>query len=606
MKVLDPTRFLPLVAVSSALLVPAAAHADGAVVHQGSVLRYDSDEQDVDDLTLSLDDQGRLLVVNDPQEVRDDADVCSQISTTTVRCVITAITGVTLVLNDADDKARVPNDLPWRATLQGGPGDDTLTSRNGGDELSGGPGNDRLIDDADSAGGDDELSGAAGDDILQLARGDDDVIGGPGDDTAILSSGPDNVTLDDQPDDGRPGERKNIRSTIEIVDGGGGADRLVGNDAPNTLRGGGADDRLDGAGGRDTLEGGTGSDDLTGGGDVDRVTYPVAAAQRVTLDDVRDDGADGELDNVHADIEDIDAGAGNDTLIGSEVANVLDGGDGNDRLEGRGDVDALLGGAGDDTLLAVDGLRERADCGGGDDTGEADTIDEPLGCEHLTLTTRALADADGDGAAKPGDCDDANPAIRPGAPDPPENGVDEDCADGDAPILDRDHDGFNRPQDCDDADARIHPGAPEIPGDSVDENCDHVAAPFQLIGAGVLHEFEVLKRGHRIVAKRLAVLTVTRLPAGAQVKLTCRPPRDARRSCAFASRTYQIRGATPELKLASRFKRRRLAIGTVIRVTVSAPGLKSKILTYRITARRSTTPTITCATPDAKPIGCTP
>ena len=41
-------------------------------------------------------------------------------------------------------------------------------------------------------------------------------------------------------------------------------------------------------------------------------------------------------------------------------------------------------------------------------------------------------DGDNDGVQRPADCDDANPAIRPGAKDTPGDGIDQDCRGGDA------------------------------------------------------------------------------------------------------------------------------------------------------------------------------
>ena len=59
------------------------------------------------------------------------------------------------------------------------------------------------------------------------------------------------------------------RSLVERAVGGGGNDRLIGNQAANTLHGGAGADVLDGEGGADRLEGGAGSDRLAGAGGAD-------------------------------------------------------------------------------------------------------------------------------------------------------------------------------------------------------------------------------------------------------------------------------------------------------------------------------------------------
>ncbi len=88
-----------------------------------------------------------------------------------------------------------------------------------------------------------------------------------------------------------------------------------------------------------------------------------------------------------------------------------------------------------------------------------------------------------------GDCDDADPAINPGAAEVCGNGVDEDCSGADAecapdPCPDADGDGWSVcdgscvPEgtecgDCDDADPAINPGASEV-CNGADEDCDGV------------------------------------------------------------------------------------------------------------------------------------
>ncbi len=69
----------------------------------------------------------------------------------------------------------------------------------------------------------------------------------------------------------------------------------------------------------------------------------------------------------------------------------------------------------------ADGLGERVLCGDGNDTVTADDIDA-LGdaCENVTASGELVRDLDNDGISKPEDCNDADPAIRPGAADAPE------------------------------------------------------------------------------------------------------------------------------------------------------------------------------------------
>ena len=135
-------------------------------------------------------------------------------------------------------------------------------------------------------------------------------------------------------------------------------------------------------------------------------------------------------------------------------------------------------------------------------------------------------DADGDGWGDPGapliansppigyvdnrwDCDDQDPAVRPGQPDICGSGIDRNCdsyLDSGCTVWfpDADGDGWGSngnayygasppagylawAGDCHDQNPAIHPGAPEICGDLTDNNCDgpwdNTCSPVAVDGA---------------------------------------------------------------------------------------------------------------------------
>lgn len=114
-------------------------------------------------------------------------------------------------------------------------------------------------------------------------------------------------------------------------------------------------------------------------------------------------------------------------------------------------------------------------CGNGIDDNCNGEIDEP-GC---------CTDNDGDGYGSGReclgrDCDDADPTVNPGAPERCANGVNDDCdwrTDEQICCVDADGDGYGAGRvclgdDCNDANPAINPGAPEVCGNAVDENCN--------------------------------------------------------------------------------------------------------------------------------------
>ncbi len=279
-------------------------------------------------------------------------------------------------------------------------GDDTFTAGNGLASLiaitvDGGDGNDTLI----GGDGNDTLIGGDGNDIINGGRGNDVALMGAGDDTFVWNPGDGSDTVEGQAgSDTMLFNGSNVSENIDLSANGSRA-RLT-RDVGNVVMDTNSVEQVDvnALGGADTITVGnlTGTGigavnlDLasvpgsgTGDGQADTVILNgTSGADNVQIAgagssfsvsglpaSVTVSGSEGANDQLVVNTLGgndtisaaglpagvvqltVDAGAGNDQIVGSEGADVLIGGDGNDSVNGgRGDDDVLLG-AGDDTFV---------------------------------------------------------------------------------------------------------------------------------------------------------------------------------------------------------------------------------------------------------------
>jgi Ca2+-binding RTX toxin-like protein len=226
-----------------------------------------------------------------------------------------------------------------------------------------------------------EISGLGGDDTIEGLGGADVIDGGEGSEVAgdtasyELSSEAVSASLTTGAGSGGDAEDDSF-SDVENLEGSAQGDELIGDVGQNSLRGGG---------GHDVLDGKLGADELTGEEDTDVASYADrSTAVVVDLDDVADDGAAGEGDNV--DTESVTGGSAGDRLTGDAVANVLEGGGGNDVLAGRLGDDTFNGGAGKDKGLFAGSTAVSANLTTGVASGQGSDVLTAL--ENLTGSSR--------------------------------------------------------------------------------------------------------------------------------------------------------------------------------------------------------------------------
>ena len=191
-------------------------------------------------------------------------------------------------------------------------------------------------------------------------------------------------------------------------------------------------------------------------------------------------------------------------------------------------------------------------------------------------------DKDGYGVTPGPDCNDLNAAIHPGATDVANNGVDEDCANGDNVDGDGDHHG-RKPggDDCNDSNAGVHPGAHEIAGNFVDENCDGKKTPGELSPSPRIRFGSVAVAGGRF----FGTLTVSNVAKGYRVTVSCRGngcPTAKKRK--HQTKTAKRRGA---LKF-GQFHGRVLHPGAYVDIFITRPGRNLYGMYERFQVRRPT------------------
>lgn len=245
--------------------------------------------------------------------------------------------------------------------IQGLGGNDTIYGGAGNDTIEGGDGVDSLF----GQGGNDSLNGGDGDDVLYwkgFGQGNDTLNGANGQDgVQVLGDGSGNTYAVGQTTDGLLTVTESTHRLViadltpEVTVGGGGGDDSIslgdlsklgiglltvngdlGNDFIDSTNAsyGKLGVRINGGGGDDTLTGSNSAEIINGDDGADIVTARAG-------DDTIDGGAGTDI---------INAGDGNDSVAGGSENDTIVGGAGNDSIDGGFDDDSITAGDGNDTV----------------------------------------------------------------------------------------------------------------------------------------------------------------------------------------------------------------------------------------------------------------
>ena len=127
--------------------------------------------------------------------------------------------------------------------------------------------------------------------------------------------------------------------------------------------------------------------------------------------------------------------------------------------------------------------------------------------------------------------------------------------------LDADDDGVQRPLDCDDGNPAVKPGAPDKPGDGIDQDCAGGDAPYPVLDRSISAFLATYQRYTKFTS-----LAVKKVRAGDTVRLTCRG-----RGCPLRRKTIRVTKDRKQLALIRRFKGAKLRRGAVVQLRVTRP-----------------------------------
>ena len=165
------------------------------------------------------------------------------------------------------------------------------------------------------------------------------------------------------------------------------------------------------------------------------------------------------------------------------------------------------------------------------------------------------------------------------------------------PNLDVDGDGVQTPTDCNDANPAIRPGVPDKPGDGIDQDCSGRDARFSVIARSIAAFSLTYPSGYT----RFTSMDVKPVRAGDTVKLTCKG-----RGCERKRKTIRVKKDKRKLSLLKHLKGAHLKKGAAVQLRVTRPDTIGRVNTWKIRAPTAPKLVRRCVRPGAKKLSRCP
>jgi FG-GAP-like repeat/Putative metal-binding motif/FG-GAP repeat len=166
------------------------------------------------------------------------------------------------------------------------------------------------------------------------------------------------------------------------------------------------------------------------------------------------------------------------------------------------------------------------------------------------------------------------------------------------PNLDKDGDGVAVPLDCNDANPAIRPGIRDKPGDKIDQDCSGKDAAYRVLNRRIRFAYRTSPAGWT----QFTLLNVTPVKKGDRVRLSCK---GKGKGCPLGTKRLKVKKSRRTLSLVKRLKDAKLRKGAVLEVRVTRPATIGVTTRWTIRAPKDLVSRSRCLRPGKKkPVRC--